>query len=339
MTMIFKDSGSFRDSKGHVYGVGEKIYRTILPPGVKDYEFVKATGLYNSLAASGKVIEATEVDLGTLPELSSSAVYLLEHPKIPFISYPYEWSFQALKSAALLHLDIQIEALNADIVLSDASAYNIQFIGSQPIFIDALSFCQYQDGAFWTAHNQFCEQFLNPLLLQSLLGIIHNPWYRGSLEGIPTNDLARLLPLKKKLSWNVLTHVTLQAAFQNKAQDKKNVADSMHKRKLPKASYLGMLRSLHKWISKLQPLDQQNSTWANYDDNNSYNSLEVDKKESFIRQFVKTVQPQVLWDIGCNNGHYVNISLDAGAQSAIGFDFDHMALNLAFERSIAKKLN
>ena len=31
---------------------------------------------------------------------------VLRHERIPFVSYPYEWSFAMLRDAALLHLDL-----------------------------------------------------------------------------------------------------------------------------------------------------------------------------------------------------------------------------------------
>jgi hypothetical protein len=106
-------------------------------------------------------------------------------PMLPFVSFPYEWSFSALKAAALLHLKIQLVALDKGVTLSDASAYNVQFRGAQPVFIDHSSFRPYQNGEIWIGHRQFCEQFLNPLLLRALFGVSHNAWYRGTLRGFP----------------------------------------------------------------------------------------------------------------------------------------------------------
>ena len=79
-------------------------------------------------------------------------------------------------------------------MLSDATAYNIQFIGTRPLFIDVLSFVRYREGQVWKGHKQFCEQFLNPLLLHAYFGISHNAWFRGALEGVAVDDLAALLP-------------------------------------------------------------------------------------------------------------------------------------------------
>lgn len=35
--------------------------------------------------------------------------FFLEHRKLTFISYPYEWPFSLLKEAALTHLDLHLE--------------------------------------------------------------------------------------------------------------------------------------------------------------------------------------------------------------------------------------
>ena len=113
-------------------------------------------------------------------EAGAAAVHLLEHPRVPFISYPYEWSASLLRKAALHHLDTQLEALERGFTLSDATAYNVQFVGPKPVFIDHLSFRPYRDGEIWAGHRQFCMQFLNPLIIWSRLGIAPNPWYRGN---------------------------------------------------------------------------------------------------------------------------------------------------------------
>lgn len=326
------DAGSFRDPKGQVLLYKNKVLRTVTKVGAMDYDFVKNSSIYQGLVHKGFVIEAKEVDV---PEVhSEDVVYVLEHPKIPFISYPYEWSFHALKKAALLHLTIQIEALSHDIILSDASAYNIQFLGAKPIFIDIHSFSKYTEGDYWTAHSQFCEQFLNPLLLRSLSGVAHNAWYRGSQEGIPTQELAKILPLKKCFSWRVFSQVILQNYFQKAAQGKKkNLGKKLQKISFPKSSYMGMLVSLKKWIEKLVPIEEATSVWGNYNNENSYDPMAYEKKVSFIHNFVSSVKPHQLWDFGCNNGHYGTIALKAGANEVIGFDVDQNALSEAFVKA------
>ena len=179
-----RDPASFRDPSGHVYDIGGRILRTVTSGAVSDYEFVRDTGVLGDLVNRGWVIAAEELDGAALESVFDGSHYVLEHPRLPFISYPYEWPFEGLKAAALLHLDLQTALLSKGVVLSDANAYNIQFRGTDPVFIDYLSFQRYEDGAFWTGHQQFCEHFLNPLLLRAYLGVSHVHWFRGSGEGI-----------------------------------------------------------------------------------------------------------------------------------------------------------
>lgn len=340
MTVAFADSGSFRDPGGQIFRKGDEIYRTVAARAAADYEFVRDSGLLQRLATHGRLLAANEVDRARLGPAATGATYLLEHPLVPFISYPYEWPFSALKAAALLHLDLQLEALEADVSLSDATAYNVQFVGPRPVFIDHLSFRRYREGEIWNGHRQFCEQFLNPLLLRALLGIPHNAWFRGTQEGIATAELARLVPLRRKFSWNVLVNVVLPAALERSSRKADTALESgtIRRAVLPRASYRAMLLRLRRWIARLEPADTGKTVWRDYAVSHSYSSAEVDAKKAFVGAMAAAVKPAVLWDFGCNTGDYSKVALNSGAGYAIGFDFDQGALDLAFERAKAESL-
>ncbi len=339
MSLVAPDPGSFRDPRGRINYVGDRVFRTITESAAADFEFVRDSGLLERLAGDGRMIGTEITSAEILGERGKDARYVVEHPKLPFISYPYEWSFPALKAAALLHLDVQMEALDAGISLSDASAYNVQFQGARPLFIDLLSFRKYQDGEMWAGHRQFCEQFLNPLLLRSKLGIVHNPWYRGAQEGISTADLRRLLPWTSKLSTNVLLHIVAQSSFQNSSvatnKNKKVLATSQ----FPTSSYRRMLKKFNDWIETLEPAGSPKTVWRDYARSHSYNSDEVAAKKDFIAKFTKAATPRIVWDLGCNTGDYSKVALENGADYSIGFDYDQGALELAFLRASTEKLN
>lgn len=340
MRDLGEDLGSFRDPSGQIFRVKDKIHRTVMPRARAHYDFVSSSGLIDDLVERGRVIPTREVDAKVLGKLSPEPYKVLEHETIPFVSYPYEWSFPLLKEAALTHLNVQIAALKRGVSLSDASAYNMQFRGSKPVFIDTLSFREYQEGELWNGHKQFCEQFLNPLLLRSMFGITHNSWYRGNLEGIETDKFANLVPWWKNFSFNVLTHVTLQAKFQRGAvTTSKETMDKARSKGLSKNAYSQMLLQLHGWISKLEPKDTGSTVWGDYEQNHTYNSEEEEAKQRFIAEFCSKVKPKTIYDFGCNSGEYSEVALTSGAERAIGFDFDQGALERAFARSRAKDLN
>jgi ribosomal protein L11 methylase PrmA len=334
---IRAEPGSFRDPGGRIYWYGERVLRTVMPSAAKDFDFVEASGLIPTLVERGMLIPQSHLSLELLGEAAGDATYLLEHPKLDFISHPYEWPFRGLQAAALLQLDLYLEALKRDVTLSDATAYNIQFEGVRPVFIDRLSFRRYEDGQFWLGHRQFCEQFLNPLLLRSLFGIPHNAWYRGSPEGIGAAELSALLPLRKKFSWRVLTNVVMQGSLQKTRSSDAHKAVA-GKLKFPKPAFERLLHGLRTWIASLQPADRQPTTWQEYARHNSYRDTEADAKRKFIARFVSECKPRTVWDIGCNTGDYSVAALRGGARSVIGFDFDQGALDLAFDRAKSENL-
>lgn len=338
MTQAIPDPGSFRDPSGRVYFVGDRVFRTVTAHAADAFEFVRDTGLIERLAGEGRVIGFDVVSPDVLGEAGASARYVVEHPRLRYVSYPYEWPFPALKAAALLHLDIQRDALDAGVALSDASAYNVQFDGVRPVFIDLLSFRRYREGEIWAGHRQFCEQFLNPLLLRAKLGVAHNPWYRGAQEGIGAAELKRLLPWTSKLSLNILLHVVAQSTFQKSPVSTDKAKKMLVASQLPTAAYRRMLTKLRDWIETLEPADTGKTVWQEYAKNHSYGSDEVAAKKAFIGKFAAAVKPNVIWDLGCNTGDYSKVALENGAKYSVGFDYDHGALERAFSRASTEGL-
>jgi len=337
-----KVGGSFRDPSGHVYRQGDRIIRTVTNAGKEQFDFVRRAGLFDLLMQEGRLLSFDHIEGAAVPDgFGESAAYVLEVPKLPFVSFPYEWPFPALKAAALLHLDIQLAALEKNVTLSDASAYNIQFIGAKPIFIDHLSFRRYEPDEIWGGHRQFCEQFLIPLLLRSLFGIPHNAWYRGSLEGIPTVEFSRLLTWRHYLKKDLLMHVVLQSWLQRSAESTRGPAlDSaaMKAKALPMQAYRKLLTDLRHWISSLEPLQTSKSTWQDYAKDNSYQADELGKKVAFVRDFAAQHGPRQLWDFGCNVGVFAKAALEGGAEYVVGFDFDQGALDGCYARACASRM-
>ncbi len=341
MTIDFAVRGSFRDPSGRVYDRDGKIYRTVTRKGSLAFEAVLETGFLQRQVEAGRLLPFQRITEPAVLSMFPDAVHVLEHPRLDYISHPYEWSFPLLKAAALLQLDLALEAIDAGLTLSDATAYNIAFLGPKPIFIDHLSFRPYVEGEYWSAHRQFCEQYLNPLLLQAKLDLPHNAWFRGTLEGIPTEDLAKLLTIKSKLSLAMLTHVVLPARLQQKARKRARpgVRSVTASRGLPRSAYRGMLLQLRGWVASLAPRSDAATTWGNYSDENTYVTTEATAKAEFISRFVADIRPDRLIDLGCNSGVFSEQALKAGARQVIGFDFDQKALSKAYQRAVDRSLN
>src|SRR6185295_14701346 len=141
------EPGSFRDPDSRVFYAGDEIYRAVSGEGMADFDALERSGLLDD----PRIVRTERADLAHVPEnlLSTDIAGLLTHEPIPFVSYPYEWTFSMLKGAALLQLDLLLAALDHDLVLKDSTPYNVQYKGARPIFIDIGAFERLRTGELW----------------------------------------------------------------------------------------------------------------------------------------------------------------------------------------------
>ena len=334
------EPASFRDPAGRILERNGRILRALTSDAAPDFIWIRDHGLLERLVESGRLIPTREINPADAGLDRPGISHVLEHERVPFVSYPYEWSFSALKAAALLHLDLQLELLDNDVTLVDASAYNVQFLGSRPVFIDVLSLRRYQEGAIWAGHRQFCEQFLNPLLLQARLGIPFNASVRGAMEGLPGTDIAAALGWRDKLSWRVLMHVVAPARLQRAADSRRmDAAAAVRRRPLSRPALAQILKGLRNWIARLTPRREATGGWASYTRTHTYSDAETSAKQRFVAEFASTTRPQLLLDLGCNTGEYGRLALDAGAKRIVGLEADPATADLAFRRAAAESLD
>lgn len=332
---VAPDPASYRDPAGFVFHREGKVYRAIRKTAADDFRALRANGLIERLVSRGWLVPTTDADAALCPD--DDVVAVVEHERLPLITYPYEWGFEALKAAALLHLDVHLEALRAGFMLCDGSAYNIQFMGPAPVFIDLLSLRRYEERSYWLGQRQFCEQFLNPLLLRAALGIAHNAYYRGSMEGIPSDAISRLLPIRWALRWTVFANVVLPARLQRRAASKD--ADAALRSRGPTLPvFQALLEQLRSFIAGLKPRST-GGIWTGYATANSYGADAAAAKRARVARFVNAHHPKTVLDLGCNTGDFSAAALASGASFVVGLEGDPDALDLAYKRARADALN
>ena len=338
MKKLIIDDGSFRDPDARVAYLNDSVYRIVYPNGFKKFDFIKKILQNKSIAEY--LIDTKEVDQEELRLLeleNNKNVRVFKHKKIDYISYPYEWSFYRLKDAALHHLNLHINLLKNNATLIDAYSYNVQFNNYSPIFIDLMSIKEYSEGEFWTGHKQFCESFLNPLVLKSKLGINYNNWFKGNLEGIDTSELSKLLKFKHMLSWNIFYNIFLLNYFEKKYKKNEDLKITKNK-KLKKSYYLSILTNLVNFIDGLKP-KKETSVWGEYSRDNTYNEEEKKNKYEFISNYFNKNKSNRVLDLGCNNGEYSKLAIQSGCKSVVGLDYDLNAIDEAYLISKKERLN
>ena len=118
---------SFRDPSGFVYMDKEKLLRKIKIDRLNFFENLFSTSWFNELVVQKKIQKSKIVS-------KSKDYFIVEHEFYPFHVMPHEMCDYQLYKSALLTLDLAIEAVENNMIIKDASAWNVLFIKSHPIF-------------------------------------------------------------------------------------------------------------------------------------------------------------------------------------------------------------
>ncbi|MGA2916337.1 MAG: SAM-dependent methyltransferase [Sedimentisphaerales bacterium] len=320
---------SFRDPSGFTFVYNGLIYRQVNLIYKQHYDYLMSSGLYKALSNSGLLIPHSENNL--IVNEPDNCYKTIQPESVPFISYPYEWSFSQLKHAALTTLEIQRTALNFGMTLKDASAYNIQFRNGKPIFIDTLSFEIYKEGSPWVAYKQFCQHFLAPLGLMSYTDIRLNQLLRIYIDGIPLDLADKLLPFRAYFRFSLLAHIYLHAKSQKHFGNKEV---DINKHKISRLSLLGLIDNLMCAVKGLN-WKPKGTEWADYYENSNYSEEAMEYKKQILTNFLDKINPKSVWDFGANRGMFSRIASNRGLMT-ISFDADNAAVERNYLECVEK---
>ena len=332
MNEIALEPGSFRDRTARVFYHDGKIFRGLSETALREWQALSATSFFRRLSGSGAIVSTRQCDLASLPAEARGAnvglpwAGVLEHERVPFISYPYEWSFEMLRDAALLQLDLVLAGLDEGIGLKDASAYNLQWKGTSPVFVDVASFYQRADGEPWVGYRQFCQMFLYPLLVQAYRDVPFQPFMRGNIDGMDAEVCLNMLSARDYLRGGVLAHVYLQA----KAQKAYNATTRDVRKDLSKAGFDKRIikanaERLRGLVAGLRWKPEQ-STWSDYLKCGHYDASDAAQKRDFVGEVAGARAWNLAWDLGCNVGVFSRI-VAARAKYVVAMDADHLAID------------
>jgi hypothetical protein len=282
------EPASFRDPEARVvYSSDGEVLRELSPRARKDWEQLERARFFRRALEQGRIVATEEIQPG-----------VLRHERLPFVSYPYEWPFEMLRAAALLELGLLEDALAEGFVLKDGSPYNVQWRGSEPVFVDVGSFERLHEGEPWAGYRQFCTLFLYPLMLQAYRGVAPQPWLRGSLEGIEPREARALLPRFRR---GVLSHVVLHDRLEAKHADRRrDVRSELKAAGFKKELIEANVRRLKKLVERLSP-KRSRSEWAGYREAAPYSGEDAERKERFVRE---AGPARLAWDLGANDGRF-----------------------------------
>jgi SAM-dependent methyltransferase len=333
-----REPGSYRDRNSSVFYRNGDVFRGISANVLANWKRLTATRFFADFALRGNIVSTNLVSEQPSTDHAPADrpwAAVLRHDRIPFVSYPYEWTFGMLKDAALLHLDLMLAALEEDFILKDASPYNVQWHGARPVFIDIPSFEVLEPGQPWVGYRQFCELFLYPLMLRAYKGVDFRPWLRGSIDGISAASLRPLLSLRDLARAGVVTHVVAHNALQRRySARERNVRSELTRAGFDKRLIVRNVLNLRKIISRMVPGGGK-TEWSDYTRTHSYGEADFDAKRTFVRNAASLHRWRRVWDLGCNTGTFSRIAAEH-ADHVVAMDGDWMAVEDLYQSQKAR---
>lgn len=334
-------TGSFRDPSGFVFQHQGRIFRALDSAATDLLRDLESQGHLARWSKEGLIVGTQFVaDPSLLADLSAAHpgfTAFLEHDRIEPITYPYEWSLSMLADAGRLTLRLQGELLELGLALKDATAYNIQFVRGQPVFIDLTSIEKPARLDLWFALGQFNRMFLYPLLLTKHAGWDLRSYFLSNLDGRSTLEVGQAFPFHKRWSPSLLLDIGLPFALEKKVKAGKASAPqapaavNTDKPVGNSAVQQMTLRRLDKKITKLANSIAQTTVWGDYTQICSYDDAAEASKKALVREFIQQGKATEVLDIGCNTGDYSRIAADCGA-AVLATDFDIGAVEQMYRR-------
>lgn len=324
------EAGSFRDPDSAVFTADGRVLRGLSERATADWERLQAAPFFRRLVDAGQIVGTTVHDGEAPPSPRGTAwATVLEHERIPVVSYPYEWPFAMLREAAKLQLDVLAAALDDGFSLKDGTAYNVQFVGTRPTFIDIGSF--EEAAGPWPGYRQFCQTMLFPLLIQAHLGVPFQPLLRGSVDGLSASDVAGMFSGLRRFRKGVFRNVKLHSALERRVttaseQTKRELASSGFNVELAKAT----VRNLRKLVAGLD-VARRGSTWSDYRDTCSYSDADAEAKRAFVRAALAGGELSTVLDLGANDGEYSLLAAEH-ADHVVAVDGDEMVIDQLYRR-------
>ena len=333
MTGAQPEPGSFRDREGRVYYHSGDVYRALSRTALEEWRSLIGAEFFRTALAEGRIVETEQVETAPPAPDGDAQTWAgtLRHRKIPFISYPYEWSFSMLREAALLQLSLLLEALEEEFTLKDASSYNIQWEGVSPVFIDVASFQKLVPGDPWVGYLQFCQLFLYPLFLTAYKDLPFHPWLRGAIDGISPEACNQVMSLRDRLRPGVFPDVYLQARLKSMtASSPKSLRSDLSSAGFDRELILRNVRRLTRIVGGLQ-WKRSRSTWSEYEKEHNYSDADHEAKRSFVESAVGQRPWKLAWDLGCNTGSFSRLAA-RGAEYVVAMDADDLAIDRFFQQ-------
>lgn len=348
-------SASFRDPAGRLYVFQDCVLRTINDSvGAADLEAFLGSALAAKSFEDKSIVETTVLTESNRKSMlerlrghamlaSQDPLLLLEHARVSFPSYPYEWPAEMLFEAGQLTLELASKTAETGFGLKDATPYNVLFRGPNAVFIDLLSFERRDPrDPTWLPYGQFVRTFIMPLLVYRHFGLPPNQLLLTHRDGLEPEEVSRMTRGLKRFARPFFGLVTLPSWLARKQNPddvslfEKRLDDNTEKAKFILSS---ILNGLGRDLERVRPPAGRDSTWSSYMQGNcNYDDRRFEEKRSFVETSLKELGSRKVLDVGCNTGFFSALAARSGAQ-VVGLDYDPVVVGDVFRQAKKEKLD
>lgn len=309
-------SASFRDPENAAFEYEGVWYRIAGLSSAAALRTLRGSEFYESGVASGSLVAFEELNSdASAPVLEAysttsgrraaegSVAFSVE--PVDVITYPWEWPNSLLEAAALLTLDVRLKLLDLGLDLKDASAFNVQFRGMQPVFIDLGSVERWRPNPSWNASRQFIEHFINPLAVGSGERVTAaDAWNVGNHRGLRSDAARALLPKKARRSLSLLLLQASTKPVEKNAPSESTFADTANKNQdLARNATRSLTKRLAKQVRKRHG-KKHATTWVDYGSRAHYDNDDLTRKSALATDFItaESGRGRLVLDVGGNDG-------------------------------------
>lgn len=336
---------SFRDPAGRLLNIEGRIIRAVNESGATDLKDFLSSDTAGKYVNSGRLVNTSILETDSVKDLSVNenlsqilgiASMVVEHERIPFQSFPYEWPAEMLHAAGCLTLNLAEDLLKDNYGIKDATPYNLLFRGCSPVFIDLLSVEKRDKGdPIWYPYAQFVRTFLLPLLINKHMGLPLDQIFITRRDGLEPEEVYRLISPLKRLKAPFSTLVSFPTWLAS--GEKKNnpaIYQKKHLKDFEKARFIlkSLFRQLRKYLDKAEPEKTKSSAWTDYMDTNNYTSEHIGAKQKFIEELLVELKPKMVLDVGCNTGYFSAIVASSGA-CVVAVDYDPVVIGSVWRKA------
>lgn len=339
------------DPVGSLFVYQGKYYRAIKDAAVDDIIY---------LFKSGAIDELNKLNL--IPNTKISGLKLdgfkliLEHEKIGTITFSSEWSFEMLKAAAKLVIEINKVLFKYGFETKDAHYNNIVFDKYVPKFVDIGSFQKRKSNKYWECKDEYYRSFVFPLKIWAsgnsqlarrsisdpsslLLKYEFTLYNHPILRVIPKSVIVKisyLLEVLRNLSKFDLDNILIV----HNPELKRKILKTLHK-----ISQYGLLPHNNINLNRLARLIRRikrpsyATKWGDY-------HIKVNKAELFkeggrfdlIINLIKEYKINEVFEVGGNQG-MLSIELEKYTDKVICSDYDEVAVDSMYINLVNTRAN